>query len=137
MMVGMPSCSPRPGVAGDGPGVRVGACVSYRFVSRVTFVAGGAPDPPTATQRNENESPRTPGSSPAMPGERRKTTTNNYGTQPPMRPLSYLPFVALPGLFALVALCRGDGGGFPPDEAAKRMRPADGLAVKLFAAEPD
>lgn len=30
-----------------------------------------------------------------------------------------------------------DPGGFAPAEAAKRMRPADGLAVRLFAAEPD
>lgn len=29
------------------------------------------------------------------------------------------------------------GQGFTPSEASKRMNPADGLAVKLFAAEPD
>ena len=30
-----------------------------------------------------------------------------------------------------------DPGGFAPSEAAKRMKPANGLSVKLFAAEPD
>ena len=28
-------------------------------------------------------------------------------------------------------------GGFAPPEAAKRMKPADGLVAKLFASEPD
>ena len=28
-------------------------------------------------------------------------------------------------------------GGFTPADAVKRMKPADGLVVKLFAAEPD
>lgn len=32
---------------------------------------------------------------------------------------------------------RSPGQGYLPVEAAKRMRPADGLTVKLFAAEPD
>jgi putative membrane-bound dehydrogenase-like protein len=42
-----------------------------------------------------------------------------------------LPLAGLP--LALVA----QTGGFAPREAAKRMKPADGLVVRLFAAEPD
>ena len=38
---------------------------------------------------------------------------------------------------ALPAATAADPGGFPPAGAAGRMRPADGLVVKLFAAEPD
>src|SRR5262245_27133555 len=39
-------------------GGTLGYLDSLRFVARVAFVAGGAPDAPTATQRNENESRR-------------------------------------------------------------------------------
>jgi putative membrane-bound dehydrogenase-like protein len=46
--------------------------------------------------------------------------------------LLILPLAALPLLPAAEP-----AGGFAPAEAAKRMRPADGLAVRLFAAEPD
>src|SRR5262249_11923822 len=44
--------------ANIGSGWRMRFVFSLRFVSRVAFVAAGAPDPPTATQRNENETAR-------------------------------------------------------------------------------
>jgi len=49
-----------------------------------------------------------------------------------------LPAVLLTLLVGLLSvLPRTSGQGFPPADAAKRMKPADGLTVKLFAAEPD
>src|SRR4051812_48584732 len=43
----------------------------------------------------------------------------------------------LPALLLVLAAPPTFGQGFPPADAAERMKPADGLAVKLFAAEPD
>ena len=51
-----------------------------------------------------------------------------------MRLPAALPLALLAGLASLPLL---PGQGFPPADAAKRMKPADGLTVKLFAAEPD
>ncbi|HET6573441.1 MAG TPA: PVC-type heme-binding CxxCH protein [Fimbriiglobus sp.] len=50
-------------------------------------------------------------------------------------PRSILLLALLAG--SVAALPRSPGQGFAPADAAKRMKPADGLAVKLFAAEPD
>src|SRR5437762_6378226 len=51
-----------------------------------------------------------------------------------MRLPAALPLALVAGLASLPLL---PGQGFPPADAAKRMKPADGLVVKLFAAEPD
>ena len=40
-------------------------------------------------------------------------------------------------LAAVATALPAQPGGVPPPEAAKRMAPADGLAVRVFAAEPD
>src|SRR5262245_26531524 len=49
-----------------------------------------------------------------------------------LRTLLALPLAVLP-----LAIAADPPGGFAPKEAADRMKPADGLTVKLFAAEPD
>src|SRR3982750_969246 len=51
-----------------------------------------------------------------------------------MRLPAALPLALLAGLASLPLL---PGQGFPPADAAKRMKAADGLVAKLFAAEPD
>ena len=62
----------------------------------------------------------------------------HVGYTMPDPPLSVLRNpMRLPALLLLLAAPPAFGQGFPPAEAAKRMKPADGLAVKLFAAEPD
>jgi putative membrane-bound dehydrogenase-like protein len=48
-----------------------------------------------------------------------------------------LAAVLIPALVAFLPCLVAQQGGFSPAEAAKRMKPAAGLAVKLFAAEPD
>src|SRR3954462_14976297 len=52
-------------------------------------------------------------------------------------PLRTAPIVALLAACLPALPATDPTGGFPPADAAKRMKPADGLAVKLFAAEPD
>jgi putative membrane-bound dehydrogenase-like protein len=50
-----------------------------------------------------------------------------------MRPSAVLLLL----LASLPLVPAADPGGFAPQDALKRMRPADGLTVRLFAAEPD
>jgi putative membrane-bound dehydrogenase-like protein len=50
-----------------------------------------------------------------------------------MRPSAILLLL----LVSLPLVPAAEPGGFAPQDAAKRMKPADGLAVRLFAAEPD